>query len=75
MEEQYIFNPKDFSHQGVKVGIQKSVFAGNHIYVSTDWQPDNEHAPSYGTGTFMSADDAENLATILMYYAKLARDD
>lgn len=70
--EVFDFHPTTYPHQGVRVGIKIYTQAPSDLYISTAWQPGEK---SFMSGTFMSADDAEELAIVLMYYAKLARGE
>lgn len=56
-------------HQGVRVGMNRSTNLGNNIYISTAWSGEK-----YRQGTFISAEDAEDLAVVLLYYARKVRE-
>lgn len=68
----HILKSTQMPHQGLRVAPGKNL-DGPTVFISTDWHP-SAGSDKYMIGTFLSPEDAEDLAIVLLYTAKEARE-
>jgi hypothetical protein len=72
----YVQSSRKIPHQGIMVAAEpESEYKSHHnlIYISSKWGSEGADK-QYTTGTFLTPEDAEELATALLFFAQQVRE-